>query len=309
MKRKRKNDKKGIENLVIKPISFYENKELRYGRVSKKKKHKLNSNVFLLVILIIIVMIVFFIIQGDRFDSIIENTKLNYSTKDKTVDSIYLTDVSEIVEEAMPFVVAITNKALTNVEEVSGEKYSYGSGSGIIIGKNNTELMILTNYHVIENTEDLIVEFVNGKAFQVTVKGVSKDYDLAVLSIGIDYLDQSTLASIKVAPIGYSKDLKVGSGVIAIGNVLGYGQSVTTGIISAIDREVVIDQHTYKMIQTDAAINSGNSGGALLNSRGEVIGINSFKFSEEASSAVHVEGIGLAIPITDVSSVITKLMN
>lgn len=308
MKRKGKNKKTGIENLVIKPISFYENKELRYGHRPKKKKRKLNCLYFIIVFLIIIVVIMCFFIRRDMFYSILDNTKLNYSTRDKSADKIYLTDVSKIVEEAMPFVVAITNKSLVS-GEVSDEKYSYGSGSGIIIGKNSTELMILTNYHVIENTEDLVVEFVNGKAFQVTVKGVSQDYDLAVLSIGIDYLDQSTLSSIKVAPIGYSKDLKVGNGVIAIGNVLGSGQSVTTGIISAIDREVIINQHIYKMIQTDAAINFGNSGGALLNSRGEVIGINSFKFSEEVSSSVHVEGVGLAIPITDVSGIITKLMN
>ena len=296
-------NKREKENVIIQPTSFYENKRVSYGDIPNKSRRRMKIRVIWFLLLIMfssMVVILFFLIQTPQIDFIFQKQKLNYRKQNSSSTGIYVTDVSEIVEEAMPFMVAITSKSLI------GGTYS---GSGIIIGKNSAELMILTNYHVIEQAVELFAKFVNQKEFTVTVKGVSKEYDLAVLVISIGELDQDTLHSIKVAPIGYSRDLKVGSGVIAIGNVLGYGQSVTTGIISAVDQEVVMDEHSYKMIQTDAAINFGNSGGALLNSKGEVIGINSFKFSPDEYSSVRVEGIGLAIPITDVSGIITKLMN
>ena len=154
------------------------------------------------------------------------------------------------------------------------------------------------------------VKFINNKSVDATLKGASSSKDVAIISIPLSSIDEETLKSIKIATMGDSTKLKVGEGVIAIGNALGYGQSVTTGVISALNREVTIDNVTTSMIQTDAAINGGNSGGALLNSKGEVIGINSAKYSSSYStSSASIEGMGFAIPISDVSELITKLMN
>ena len=225
-----------------------------------------------------------------------------------------MTDVSEVVEEVMPSIVAITSKTLVKSGMFgpfnSGDQYSEGAGSGIIVSKTDDELLILTNNHVIEGAEELSVQFVNEKSVDATVKGTSERKDVAVIAVKISDLEEDTINAIKIATLGDSNALKVGNGIIAIGNALGYGQSVTTGVVSAINREVTIDNITSKMIQIDAAINGGNSGGALLNSSGEVVGINSAKYSSGGSStSASIEGMGFAIPISDVKELITSLMN
>lgn len=245
-----------------------------------------------------------------------KKAELNYTeTSNKIKEGIYITDVSEVVEEVMPSIVAITSKTLVKNGNFGPsffgeEQYSEGAGSGIIVSKNDTELLILTNNHVIEGAEELTVQFVNEKNVDAKVKGTSERRDVAVISVKLSDLDNATIESIKIATLGDSSELKVGNGIIAIGNALGYGQSVTTGVVSAINREVTIDNITTKMIQIDAAINGGNSGGALLNSKGEVVGINSAKYSSGGSStSASIEGMGFAIPISDVKDLITSLMN
>ncbi len=229
-------------------------------------------------------------------------------------DGIYITDVSEVVENVMPSIVAITSKTLVSngmfgPNYFGQNSYSQGAGSGIIIGKTSDELLILTNNHVVEGANELSVQFIDDNSVDATVKGSTERKDIAVISVKISSMKNETLQQIKVATIGDSSSLKVGNGVIAIGNALGYGQSVTTGVVSALNRSVTIDNYTNEMIQIDAAINGGNSGGALLNSSGEVIGINSAKYSSSDSSSASVEGMGFAIPITDVKDIITSLMN
>lgn len=217
-----------------------------------------------------------------------------------------VTDVSDIVEVVMPSVVSITN-SYTYVTNYWGMEYSQpseASGSGIIIGENDEELMIATNNHVIESAEELTVQFIDGETAEAKVKGADADNDVAVIAVKFEDLKASTIDSIDVATLGDSDSLKVGEPAIAIGNALGYGQSVTTGVISALDRKIEIDENKFSegFIQTDAAINPGNSGGALLNDRGEVIGINSSKIG-----GTTVEGMGYAIPITRALPIIDDL--
>ena len=247
-----------------------------------------------------------------------KKVELTYTeTNTKIKEGIYITDVSEIVEEVMPSIVAITSKTLVKsgyygpfYNYGNTEQYSTGAGSGIIISKNDDELLILTNNHVIEDASELSVQFVNEKSVDATVKGTSESRDVAVIAVKMKDLDDTTISSIKIATLGDSNELKVGNGIIAIGNALGYGQSVTTGVVSALNREVKVDNVSTKMIQIDAAINGGNSGGALLNNKGEVVGINSAKYSSSGTStSASIEGMGFAIPITDVKDVITALMN
>lgn len=244
------------------------------------------------------------------------NAELKYTeTTSNTNVETKVIDVSDVVEEVMPSIVAITSKTLVssgNYGPFSSNRKSYatGAGSGIIISKTDDELLILTNKHVIEDAEELSVKFINDKVVDAKVKGASSSKDIAIVSIPLSNLDEDTAKTIKIATIGDSTKLKVGQGVIAIGNALGYGQSVTTGVVSALNRNVTIDNTTTSMIQTDAAINGGNSGGALLNSKGEVIGINSAKYSSNLySSSASIEGMGFAIPISDVKELITNLMN
>ena len=225
-------------------------------------------------------------------------------------------DVSEIVSEALPSIVSITTKSVQEVQNYFGMygMYGYapqqqeqeveGSGSGIIVGKNDDELLIATNYHVVEGADTLSVAFTDGNAVEASVKGFDEERDLAVVSVSLDDVEDDTMDAISIANIGSSDDLKVGEQVVAIGNALGYGQSVTTGIISAVDREVTIDDTTATLLQTDAAINPGNSGGALFNMKGEVIGINSAKYASD-----EVEGMGFAIPMSKAQSIIENLMN
>ena len=224
------------------------------------------------------------------------------------------TDVSQVVEEAMPAVVAVASTAVYQMPDFGfgwffgGGSQSYevpSSGSGIIIGENDTELLIVTNNHVVQDTVSLKITFVDDTAVDAAVKGTDPDTDLAVISVPLDQIPQETKEKIVVARLGDSDGLKVGQGVIAIGNALGYGQSVTVGYVSALNREIkTSDGNTRVLLQTDAAINPGNSGGALLNMKGEVIGINAAKYS-----STEVEGIGYAIPVSSVQDILDELMN
>ena len=214
-------------------------------------------------------------------------------------------DVSTIVDKAMPSVVAIYGKAeITQNSFFGTQSYeAQSSGSGIIVGKTDTELLVVTNNHVIADTDSLEVEFNDGTKATASVKGGDSDNDVAVVAIKLSDLSEDTLSKISIANIGDSNDIKVGQGVVAIGNALGYGQSVTVGYISALNREVKTEGGTSRnLLQTDAAINPGNSGGALLNMKGEVIGINSAKYSD-----TDVEGMGYAIPISAVKDLIAEL--
>ncbi len=291
----------------------------------RKKEKKKSKSIYVIIILLILLILAAFVIALYnvgilRFDNLNlpttrQRAELTYTqTTDKVKEGIYMTDVSEIVEEVMPSIVAITSKTLVNSGRFgpfySGQSYAEGAGSGIIVSKTDSELLILTNNHVIDNASELSVQFVNEKSVDATVKGASERKDVAVIAVKLKDLDDATIESIKIATLGDSKALKVGNGIIAIGNSLGYGQSVTTGVVSALDREVTVDNVTTKMIQIDAAINGGNSGGALLNSHGEVVGINSVKYSSSGTStSASIEGMGFAIPITDVKDLITSLMN
>lgn len=224
------------------------------------------------------------------------------------------TDVSQVVEEAMPAVVAVASTAVYQMPDFGfgwffgGGSQSYevpSSGSGIIIGENDTELLIVTNNHVVQDTVSLKITFVDDAAVDAAVKGTDTDTDLAVISVPLDQIPQETKEKISVARLGDSDGLKVGQGVIAIGNALGYGQSVTVGYVSALNREIkTSDGNARVLLQTDAAINPGNSGGALLNMKGEVIGINAAKYS-----STEVEGIGYAIPVSGVQDILDELMN
>jgi len=215
-------------------------------------------------------------------------------------------DVSGIVEEAMPSVVAINSKMVITQNDFffGPQKYeASGSGSGIIVGENDAELLLATNNHVVADSEDLQVTFVDGSTASAQVKGTDPDMDLAVVSVKLADIGADTRKAIKVASLGDSNALKLGEGVVAIGNALGEGQSVTVGYVSALNKEVPIEGSTRKLIQVDAAINPGNSGGALLNMRGELIGINSAKLA-----STEIEGIGYAIPISEAKDIMNNLM-
>ena len=228
---------------------------------------------------------------------------LKLSQSSSTVTS----DVSDIVNNAMPSVVAITNMSVQEVQSYFGgtqQQESTSCGSGIIIGKNDSELLIVTNNHVVEGAETLTVSFANETSVEASIKGTDPSKDLAVVAVPLDSIDDDTMNAISIITLGDSDKLQVGEPVIAIGNALGYGQSVTTGIVSALDRNLDMEGFDSKLIQTDAAINPGNSGGALLNANGELVGINTAKVNANA-----VEGMGYAIPISDATSVIENLMN
>lgn len=217
-----------------------------------------------------------------------------------------VTDVTAVVDEVMPSVVSIVNK-YTQTGNFFGRTYSQegeASGSGIIIGETEKELLIATNNHVVENADALSVQFIDGSTAAAFVKGTDEDRDLAVIAVQLESLDEDTKDEISIATLGDSDSLKVGEAAIAIGNALGYGQSVTTGVISAVNRQIEMQDGTFTegLIQTDAAINPGNSGGALLNTRGEVIGINSNKIGGGA-----VEGMGYAIPISAATPILEEL--
>ena len=228
-------------------------------------------------------------------------------------------DVTDIVKSAMPSIVSITSKSVQEVENYFGmfggrnsiqQQEVESAGSGIIIGKNDSELLIATNNHVIDGAETVSVSFVDNETYEATIKGTDSDKDLAVVAVPLSSISSDTMSKISVATIGDSSKLEVGEQVVAIGNALGYGQSVTTGIVSATNRTLDSEDSSeasydgISLIQTDAAINPGNSGGALLDMQGRVIGINSAK-----AAANGVEGMGYAIPISNAKSILEDLMN
>lgn len=235
-----------------------------------------------------------------------------------------ITGVEDVAEAVMPAVVSITNKSVQEVQDIfgmygfggryRGRTYTYENescGSGIIIGENDTELLICTNNHVVEGATEITVGFVDDEIYEATVKGTDADNDLAVVAVNLEDISDDTMSQIKIAQIGDSDNLKVGQQVVAIGNALGYGQSVTTGIVSALNRSIYVEDDSSvsetvyeNLIQTDAAINPGNSGGALLDMNGCVIGINSAKASSSG-----VEGMGYAIPISSAQPILEELMN
>ena len=236
------------------------------------------------------------------------------SDSSKTKGSL---DVSDIAAEGMKSVVAITTKSVQDVQNYLGyygfggsqgyttQQEVEGSGSGIIIGKNDDSLLIATNYHVVDGADTVSVTCIDGETYEATVNGYDEDKDLAVVSVALSDISDDTMDQIQVATMGSSDDLKVGEQVVAIGNALGYGQSVTSGWVSALNRTISTDDgDSTGLIQTDAAINPGNSGGALLNMKGELIGINSAKYADSS-----VEGMGYAIPISKAKPILEDLMN
>ena len=254
----------------------------------------------------------------------LDDSSRNTSSSTKSVNSnaslsqtssVVTSDVSDIVDRVMPSIVSITNMSVEEVRSFFGgvtEQTSESAGTGIIISQNDSELLIVTNNHVVEGSNTLTVTFEDETSVEANIKGTNAEYDVAVIAVPLESIPDETMDVISVATLGDSTALKVGEPAIAIGNALGYGQSVTTGVISALNRSVSeTDSQTgqtvessAKLIQTDAAINPGNSGGALVNASGEVIGINSSKLIGET-----VEGVGYAIPISDVSDMIQELMN
>lgn len=244
-------------------------------------------------------------VLGMNRRSTVEKTKTVSNAQLTTTKSTVMSDVSEIVENTIPSIVSITNMSVQQVQNFFGgviEQPTESAGSGIIISQNESELLVVTNNHVVEGNKTLTVTFHDGSSVEANVKGTDAAHDLAIVAVPLKDISDKTMEKIKVATLGDSDILKVGEPAIAIGNALGYGQSVTDGIISATGRK--ISGYDGKYIQTNAAINPGNSGGALLNANGEVIGINSAKINNSA-----VEGMGFAIPISDASDIIQNLMN
>ncbi len=237
------------------------------------------------------------------------NVKTAGLVESTQVTTAVVTDVTEVVEEVMPAVVSVSNNYVENINFYGRELSNEGvaSGSGIIVGENDTELLIVTNYHVVYETQKLEIQFVDGSTAEAQVKGTEPSMDLAVVAVKLADIGSETINSIAIATLGDSDALSVGEPAIAIGNAMGYGQSVTTGVISALDREAAYSNGESEVsntfIQTDAAINPGNSGGALLNMKGEVVGINSNKVGGSL-----IEGMGYAIPISSAKPIIADLM-
>lgn len=244
-------------------------------------------------------------LSGEEEGSVDKTVPITTSTNSGSSNTN--SDVASVVESVMPSIVSITSTATNQVSDFFGRVYeqeSEGSGSGIIISQTDKELLIATNNHVIANSTNVEITFSDETTANATVKGADSTADLAVVSVPLSELSKETLNNIKIATLGDSDQVKAGEMAIAIGNALGYGQSVTVGYVSALNREVALEDATMTLLQTDAAINPGNSGGALLNSKGEVIGINTVKFA-----SAEVEGMGYAIPISDAIPIITDLMN
>ena len=304
-------------------------KKENYNDEYRSKKHN-NKIIFFVVIgsilLLLIIGVSYWAITSGKVKFISDIINPNNQTEQIELkhtdsltvksDGVYITDVSDVVDEVMPSIVAITSKTVINSGKFGpsfyGNNKSYiteGAGSGVIVSVDDDEIFVLTNYHVVEGSSELSVKFIDDKSYDATIKGVSERKDIAIVSVIKKNIDSETLKQIKIATIGNSNELKVGNGIIAIGNALGYGQSVTTGVVRALNREVSTDEYTQDMIQIDAAINGGNSGGALLNSKGEVVGINSVKYSSSGtSSSASIEGMGFAIPISDVEELIKTLI-
>lgn len=246
-------------------------------------------------------------------DSMVKNTPETLPEQREIGTTNYVTyvvdDVSGMVEEVMPSMVSIVNNYVSTGMNFWGQSYrepGVASGSGIIVGETDEELLIATNNHVVEDADSLEITFIDNSTANAVIKGTDADMDIAVIAVPVSELSEDTLSNISVARLGDSDSLKLGMPVVAIGNALGYGQSVTNGIISALDREMTSeDGSTGSYIQTNAAINHGNSGGALLNMSGEVIGINVARIDD---GVVSVEGMGYAIPISAATPIIEELM-
>ena len=249
-----------------------------------------------------------------------EDTPKIPATVTTNTSAAVISSVADIVEQAMPSVVSVVSRVSTSVSYgpfYMGTQEYNSSGSGFIVGQNDTELLIVTNHHVIDSAQTITVTFSDATPADQTddisvdaiLKGSSAENDLAVLAIPLERIPEEVMSFVKAATLGNSDNLRVGEGTIAIGNALGYGQSVTTGVVSALNREVNVENISYHAIQTSAAINQGNSGGALLNMNGEVIGINSAKTSSSGYSGTIVEGMGYAIPISDAIDIINDLMS
>lgn len=302
----------------------------------KSKKKKSSGSIFKKFLLCISLAIVFGVVAGGVFlgVSAVGSEVLGLSMTQETVDTVPKIEstapstdnssstsapasatsangdltVAQVAEQCMPAMVAITTKSITEVPNYFGfgiQNYeSTSSGSGIIIDQNEQELLIATNNHVVAGANTLTVAFVDETLVEGTIKGTDADNDLAVVSVKLSDISNDTLKAIKVIQIGNSDEMAVGDQVVAIGNALGYGQSVSSGWVSALDREVSIDNITLTLLQTDAAINPGNSGGALLNMRGELIGINESKYADTS-----VEGMGYAIPVSTATPILSNLMS
>ena len=279
----------------------------------KKKQRKEKKWVLCVSMAIVFGIVASIVFQASNF--LIESITGKNPDSNKTVLSTQITtgnsseidsDIAKVAENVMPSVVSITNLSVQEVQMFffggTVQQEYESSGSGVIIGQNDTELLIVSNNHVVEESKSLTVTFHDGSSVEAKIKGTDSDIDLAILAVPLDKISDDTKDIIKMATVGDSDKLSVGEPAIAIGNALGYGQSVTSGIVSALKRQLGDSEVEY--IQTDAAINPGNSGGALLNAKGEVIGINTAKLKNEA-----VEGMGYAIPISDVSDVLNDLMN
>lgn len=302
--------------------NIYNSNSFGTQKTGKKKKvkkaKKPSTGKAKKVMLFIASAAVFGLIAGSVMVGVnaVGNKVLGTNTKNPEIATVTTADsgmsqsgtdgVADVVQNVMPSIVSITNTSVQTVRSwfQSYEQEVSGSGSGIIIGQNDDTILIVTNNHVIEGARDLTVAFSDETAVEATVKGADATADLAVLEVKVKDMEADTLSKIKVAALGSSDDLQVGQSAIAIGNALGYGQSVTGGYISAINREVNLEGKNMTLLQTDAAINPGNSGGALLNLRGEVIGINTVKFVDST-----VEGMGYAIPISYAIPIINDLMN
>lgn len=227
---------------------------------------------------------------------------------DQTEDAeVTVADVSAVVQESMPSIVAITTTTMLSSNDwysyYYGQQEATGAGSGVILSKNDTELLIITSNHVVEGTDKVSVKFVDEISVEAVIKASNSKEDIAIVAVPLADIGEETLKTIKIATMA-AEPVVVGEGVIAIGNALGYGQSVTTGVVSALQRDVTVDNLTLTLLQTDAAINPGNSGGALLNMQGELIGINEAKYSSN-----NVEGMGFAIPISEKRELVEQLLN
>lgn len=244
--------------------------------------------------------------KGDKEEQqdVKENVKLPKTETDSKLASVRTSDLSDVVEKVMPSLVAITTEGEESIVSWFGKqtRKTQDMGSGVIVDKDQKSLYIITNNHVIDGARKLVVAFEDGSTAKGEIKGTAAYTDLALVEVKLDSLNKKTLDRVKAARLGDSNELKVGQMVMAIGNALGYGQSLTVGYVSAKDRVVNVNDIAMKLIQTDAAINPGNSGGALLNLNGEVVGINSAKFSDRA-----VEGMGYAIPMATVKPLINEL--
>ena len=247
--------------------------EIKEEKTKRNKNKKSNTGIYVVICIFIFAIFGALIIalnnvgllNIESISEITDNKKvtLKYTdTSEKTKEGVYITDVSDVVEEVMPSIVAITSKTLVSSGNYGPmffgqQQYATGAGSGIIISQTDDEILILTNNHVVEGAEELSVQFINEATADATIKGTSAQDDVAVISVSMKNINNETKEAIKIATIGDSNELKVGNGIIAIGNALGYGQSVTTGVVSALNREVTIDNTTQTMIQIDAAINGG----------------------------------------------------